>query len=169
VKTEIISFQKKIVDEFEAVVPEHKTDLDLLSKIETAHTEAKDKLETLILKNKHFDEVVTGAIAAVVAAREATGNRSVLIEKQFEKLDAMRIQIVKRAKMLGELKSKIPHQPNSFTFAWSPTPMSSESSSSLSDSPAKKISHKAEIVQIITSGFFAKNWLSKTSLRGRSS
>jgi hypothetical protein len=137
-KNEAENLQKKVTNEFEIALPEHKMDLELIEKIDAAQTEAKGKLETLITKTKQMEYVVAGAIAAVARARETTGDQRALIEKQFEKLDEMRIQIVKRAKVLSELKSKISHQPIPFALAMTTDLTPIDTPSPVSDQSTKK-------------------------------
>jgi hypothetical protein len=137
-RAEAEALRRRIADEFDAAMAEHRADVELLARIDAAQADAKKKLDALLFSNKQANAAVAAAVAAVAAARAPAGERPALVERQFERLDAMRVAIVKRAKVLGELRSRISHQTTALALAWIPDPGSSESSSIVSDSPAKR-------------------------------
>lgn len=106
-KTEVDAEIKSITDEFNTLYPHHRSDMVFIDAMKAAQAEAKSKLDTLIFKNKQNEADVKRIIEKVQLSRNKSDDPQLAIEKEFENLEAMRIAILKRARFLNFLKSKI--------------------------------------------------------------
>lgn len=106
-KTEIDSELKSITDEFNSIYPHHKSDMVFIDELKALQAEAKSKLDTLIFKNKQSEADINRVIENVQSNRDNKNDPQIALEKEFEKIEKMRLAIIKRARFLNFLKSKL--------------------------------------------------------------
>ena len=122
INSEIEKTKTDITNEFEEVLPIHKSDVSIIESLNKSLNNAKAKYESLKFKNHQSEHEVSNALELLNSVTTGTSNPNdyedindlspeAAINKQFETIDLVRLLIVKRAKYLGILKSKMSAEP----------------------------------------------------------
>jgi hypothetical protein len=98
------STRDAIEQDFEVRLPFHKADLEFLEALAQCEKNARNKFNSLRFKNKQNQDDVRVALDSVRAAQMAQTPPQRKINKLYEVMDLLRLQIIRRAKYIGILK-----------------------------------------------------------------
>ena len=117
IETEFSEVSQKcteITTEFDSLLPLHKSDVAFIELLNSAAVDAKSKFDSLLFRNKLKEQDIEKAIQDVADAQEVKGDPQTVMNKQFAALDALRVQIAKRATYLSLLNNQISIEPMKF-------------------------------------------------------
>ena len=148
IKTEFAKNKKKIMDEFEALIPRSRIDAQLLDTINAAHKEAKQRLDSLMFHSRQAEITVTQTIDTLADAGKVAVDPQTMIDKYFSLLENMRMTILQRAKFLSALKSKMVAEPITFKCILSKSVTESEKLGGETESPIRQRSGRKSSIKI---------------------
>lgn len=111
---EIDALHQSIHDEFESSIVFHKSDVEFVEALQQAQFEAKCRYQDIVYKNRMMEAEIDRLISEV-KVNETLDLQQRIIDL-VNKIDAMRVSIVKRGIFLSLITSQIIAQPMNFTI-----------------------------------------------------